>query len=127
MSELNLIGLVVEDMARTLAFYRLLGMEIPEDAAEEPHVEAVTPHGFRVAWDTRELMERIHGGWVEPVGHRMVLAFECASPGEVDQLFRKVVQAGYQGFKEPWDAFWGQRYAVVVDPDGNLVDLYAAL
>jgi len=127
MSELNLIGLVVEDMAQALAFYRLLGMVIPEDAAGEPHVEAVTPHGFRVAWDTRELMESIHGEWVEPVGHRMVLAFECASPGEVDQLFRKVVQAGYQGFKEPWDAFWGQRYAVVIDPDGNLVDLYATL
>lgn len=127
MSDLKLLGLVVEDMAVSLAFYRLLGLDIPEEAEEEPHTEAVTPQGFRVAWDTRELMETIHGAWVEPVGHRMVLAFECASPEEVDALYREILQAGHEGFKEPWDAFWGQRYAVVVDPDGNLVDLFAPL
>jgi uncharacterized glyoxalase superfamily protein PhnB len=25
------------------------------------------------------------------------------------------------------DAFWGQRYATVLDPDGNSVDLFASL
>jgi catechol 2,3-dioxygenase-like lactoylglutathione lyase family enzyme len=29
--------------------------------------------------------------------------------------------------KEPYDAFWGQRYANVADPDGNAVDLFAPL
>lgn len=127
MAELHLISIVVEEMAPALRFYRRLGMKIPPGAAEEPHVEALTPGGLRVAWDTRELMESIHGEWVEPVGHRAVLAFECGSPEEVDELYREIVQAGYEGFKEPWDAFWGQRYAVVVDPDGSLVDLYAGL
>jgi hypothetical protein len=28
---------------------------------------------------------------------------------------------------EPWDAFCGQRYAEVEDPDGNVVDLFAPL
>ena len=57
----------------------------------------------------------------------MSLAFKCDSPAAVDDLYEQVVQSGYHGHKAPWDAFWGQRYAVVVDPDGNLVDLFAGL
>ena len=40
---------------------------------------------------------------------------------------RGLVAAGGRGHKEPWDAFWGQRYAEVLDPDGNVVDLFAPL
>ena len=29
--------------------------------------------------------------------------------------------------KEPWDAFWGMRYAELKDPDGTVLDLYAPL
>ena len=38
-----------------------------------------------------------------------------------------MTDADRDGGSEPWDAVWGQRYAVVHDPDGNPVDLYAAL
>jgi hypothetical protein len=38
-----------------------------------------------------------------------------------------LTSAGHTGHKEPWDAFWGQRYAEVLDPDGNLIDLFAPL
>lgn len=37
------------------------------------------------------------------------------------------VEAGIGGHLPPWDAFWGQRYAVVHDPDGTPVDLFAGL
>lgn len=125
MAELAVISIVVEDMGAALDFYRLLGLEISPGEDEEPHVEAVSSNGLRIAWDTLELTQSIHQGWTQPEGHRMVLAFECQSPDEVDALYRQVINAGYQGYKEPWDAFWGQRYAVVKDPDGNLVDLFA--
>jgi uncharacterized glyoxalase superfamily protein PhnB len=45
----------------------------------------------------------------------------------VDRIFSELVAAGYAAHAEPWDAFWGQRYAGVVDPDGTIVDLYAPL
>lgn len=64
---------------------------------------------------------------VEPVGHRIALAFKCETPEEVDSLYHSIVDAGFNGHKPPWDAFWGQRYAVLEDPDGNLVELFAAL
>jgi hypothetical protein len=61
----------------------------------------------------------------EPRGHRMSLTFLCSSPAEVDSLYQQVIQTGYQGYKKPWEAFWGQRYAIIQDPDGNLIDLFA--
>jgi uncharacterized glyoxalase superfamily protein PhnB len=93
----------------------------------DPHVEIVLPGGFRIAWDTLELIKGMDPAWVEPVGQRMTLAFKCESPAAVDALYDQVVQNGYEGHLAPWDAFWGQRYAVVVDPDGNRVDLFARL
>lgn len=55
------------------------------------------------------------------------LAFVCDSPAEVDALYRELVDAGHEGHLEPWDAVWGQRYATVHDPDGNAIELFAAL
>jgi uncharacterized glyoxalase superfamily protein PhnB len=66
--------------------------------------------------------------WVPAQGGPQIgLAFQCESPAEVDSAYRGLVEAGYDGHKEPWDAVWGMRYAVVHDPDGNSVDLFAAL
>ncbi len=60
-------------------------------------------------------------------GHAIALAFCCATPAEVDELFAQLVAAGAPAKKQPWDAFWGQRYASVLDPDGNQVDLFCEL
>jgi catechol 2,3-dioxygenase-like lactoylglutathione lyase family enzyme len=127
-ARLDLIGLVVEDMARSLAFYRRLGFDIPSNAAGEPHVEATLPGGLRIAWDTVDTIRSFDPAWTPPAGgHRVSLAFACADPAEVDATYKALVDAGYDGHLEPWDAFWGQRYAIVLDPDGNSVDLFAAL
>jgi len=125
MAQPDMIGIVVKDMAAALKFYRLLGLEIPASAEKEDHVECVA-NGYRLAWDTVKLVQSI-SIWVEPVGHRMGLAFKCASPAEVDTLYAQILAAGYAGRKAPWDAFWGQRYAQVFDPDGNVIDLFAPL
>ena len=125
---LDVVGLAVHDMAAALAFYRRLGLRIAEGAETEPHVEAPLPGGLRVAWDTVETIRSFDPDWQPPAGSsRVGLAFLVDSPAEVDQLYAELVAAGYRGHREPWDAFWGQRYAVVLDPDGNNVDLFAPL
>ena len=127
-ARLDLIGLVVEDMGRSLAFYRKLGFDLPPDADTEPHVEETLPGGLRIAWDTVETVRSFDPGWTAPSGgHRVALAFACDSAADVDATYRALVDAGHAGHKEPWDAFWGQRYAIVLDPDGNNVDLFASL
>ena len=127
MAQPDLIGIVVRDMAASLRFYSLLGLDIPPNMESEQHVEVILPNGFRIAWDSQEMIKSIYPAWIEPVGQRMTLAFKCKSPAEVDTLYDRVVQSGYRRHQAPWDAFWGQRYAVVFDPDGNLVDLFARL
>jgi catechol 2,3-dioxygenase-like lactoylglutathione lyase family enzyme len=121
------IELVVADMARTLAFYRLLGLEIPPDADGQPHVETAFA-GLRLAFDTEDTVRGFDPGWTPPTGgHRSALAFACDGPAEVDATWARLVAAGYVGHLEPWDAFWGHRYAVVHDPDGRPTDLFAPL
>ncbi|HEX2035016.1 MAG TPA: VOC family protein [Chloroflexota bacterium] len=122
------VGIVVEDMARSLAFYRRLGLDLPPDADQEPHVEATLPGGLRLMWDTEETVRSFDPQWTAPNGSpRMGLAFRAESPAAVDQTYEALVALGYHGHKAPWDAFWGQRYASLRDPDGNSVDLFAPL
>jgi catechol 2,3-dioxygenase-like lactoylglutathione lyase family enzyme len=123
-----LIELVVSDMAATLAFYRRLGLQVPPEADDQPHVDVHLGGGLRLAWDTENTIRSFDPGWTAPTGgHRAALAFACESPGEVDAAWADLTGAGYEGHLEPWDAFWGMRYAVLHDPDGTPVDLFAAL
>ncbi|MCC7361199.1 MAG: VOC family protein [Anaerolineales bacterium] len=125
--QLDMIGIAVRDMAKALAFYRQLGLAIAEGAEQEDHVEVITPNGYRLAWDTVALIKGFDPEWVEPAGHAIGLAFKCDTPAAVDALYAQLTAAGYVGKRAPWDAFWGQRYAGVLDPDGNLIDLFAPL
>ena len=123
------VAFVASDLPRTLAFYRALGLDIPVDADDAPHVEVALPGGFRILFDPETTIKSFDPGWSAPtVGSpRTALAFECADPAEVDATYVAMTVAGFDGHLEPWDAFWGQRYATLRDPDGNGVDLFAAL
>jgi catechol 2,3-dioxygenase-like lactoylglutathione lyase family enzyme len=126
--QLDVFGIVVSDMARSVAFYRRLGLDFPEGAEHEPHVEAQLPGGLRYTLDTEETMKSFDPNWRRPSGgHAAGGAFRCDSPEEVDSIFSELVAAGASPYKEPWDAFWGQRYAILLDPDGTALDLYAPL
>ena len=73
------------------------------------------------------MMQTLYPELEPPQHHRNALGFLCESPMAVDVLYTRIMAAGYESFREPWDAFWGQRYAVVLDPDGALIDLFAPL
>ena len=124
----DMIGMVVRDMGAALRFYRALGLAIPENQDDQPYVEVITPNGYRISWNSLAMTKQIDPDWTEPTGsQRLGIAFKCDTPAEVDATYQRLVDAGYHGHKPPWDAFWGQRYAVVDDPDGNHVDLFAPL
>jgi uncharacterized glyoxalase superfamily protein PhnB len=125
-AQLNAIGIVVYDMARSVAFYRLLGVDLPE-TPDEGHLEAVLPGGLRLMLDSEETVRSFRPDWERAAGNQLALAFECSGPAEVDATYARATEAGFHGEKEPWDAFWGQRYAQLADPDGVPVDLYASL
>jgi catechol 2,3-dioxygenase-like lactoylglutathione lyase family enzyme len=126
MAQLNAIGIVASDMAESIRFYRLLGLDVPE-TPNEGHVDTFLPNGVRFMLDSEETVRSFRADWKRETGNQIGLALECESPAEVDETFARVLEAGFDGEKEPWDAFWGQRYAQLRDPDGVPVDLYAAL
>jgi predicted lactoylglutathione lyase len=128
MPKLNAFGIPVSDMALALAFYRTLGLTFPQGAENEDHVEAEIDGGIRYMLDTEDVMRSFDPEWHRPTdGHLVGGAFRCDSPDEVDRVYAELLAAGGSAHKEPWNAFWGQRYAQVKDPDGTVIDLYAPL
>ena len=123
---LDVVGLVVTDMAAALAFYRRLGLDIPAEADSAPHAEVALAGGLRLTFDTVEVIASFDPEFTLTPGGAS-LAFLADRPQGVDDTYRELMAAGYHGHLPPWDAFWGQRYAVVHDPDGHTVDLFAAL
>jgi len=122
--QLDAIGIVSADLDRSRAFYLLLGVEIAEG---DGHVEATLSNGVRLMLDTEEVVRSFRPDWKRETGNQLALAFACSSPAEVDETYARVVDAGFHGEKEPWDALWGHRYAQLADPDGVSVDLFAQL
>lgn len=127
MPKLDAIGLVVADMAEAMDFYRKLGLEFTMGTEADEHVEASGPGGLRIMFDTEESVKSF-SSWEAPSGsHRMALAFLCEGSAEVDRLHLELTVAGAHSHLPPFDAPWGQRYATVLDPSGNAVDLFAPL
>lgn len=123
----NAVGIVVSDMAASLAFYRRLGLSVPADSDGEPHVEVPLGGGFRLLFDTEPTIRSFHPEWRAAGGGtpRVELAFALPDPAAVDAAYGELTAAGAHGELAPFDAFWGQRYAVLHDPDGTAVSLYA--
>ncbi len=120
------LNLVVQDMEATLAFYRKLGLEIPDATVWRTdsgphHVDISMPEGINFDFDSPQLAKSYNGGWDAERGS--VVGFSLASRKEVDERYEEMIEAGYLGLQAPYDAFWGARYAVVEDPDGNHVGL----
>lgn len=120
---LDAIGLVSDNVDASKAFYQLLGLTLKE--VGQGHYEAVTDSGIRLMVDTVDLMKTVNPKWVKPEGSKVALCFKQHSVAAVDTCYQQLINAGAVGQNPPWDAFWGQRYACVLDPDGNQVEIFA--
>jgi catechol 2,3-dioxygenase-like lactoylglutathione lyase family enzyme len=130
MPRLDAIGVIVSDIDQAVDFYRRLGLDFPDDPDPEGHghAEATLPGGLRFMLDSEETIRSFNPEWSPAPGDaRTAVAFLCDSPDDVDRTYRALIDAGARELREPWDAFWGQRYAEVRDPDGNVIDLFAPL
>ncbi|MCH8994769.1 MAG: VOC family protein [Chloroflexi bacterium] len=127
---LSQINLVVKDMDATVAFYRRLGLEIPDTDPEwqAHHRTAAMPEGLDLDFDSGEFAQQWNGGWrSRGEGAVGVIGFSVSSREAVDELYEELMNAGYRGQQSPYDAFWGARYAIVEDPDGNAVGLMSPI
>jgi uncharacterized glyoxalase superfamily protein PhnB len=119
---LDLVNLVVSDMGASVAFYRRLGLTVPDtdDTWQGHHRNAEVSGGGSLHLDSEVFARHWDRGWHAP---RAIIGFSLERRERVDALYAELTEAGYAGQQEPYDAFWGARYAVVEDPDGNPVGL----
>jgi catechol 2,3-dioxygenase-like lactoylglutathione lyase family enzyme len=121
---LDQVNLVVSDMDASIAFYRRLGVDIAPTLPEWEghHRTAATPDGLDFDLDSNAFAQRWNHGWEE--GRTgAVITFKVVTRAAVDRIYDELTGAGYQGQMAPYDAFWGARFAIVEDPDGNAVGI----
>jgi catechol 2,3-dioxygenase-like lactoylglutathione lyase family enzyme len=119
---INQLNLVVRDMEATVAFYRRLGLSIDADIGAE-HVNVELGNGFRLEFDLTSFVPLWDSAFAGATGGSTVVGWGCSGREEVDRLYRELIGAGARSRQPPYDAFWGARYAIVEDPDGNPVGL----
>lgn len=128
---LNQLNIVAKDFDATIEFYRRLGVSVTEasEAANGTrHARASLPDGFDLEFDNGALARIYNAAWRRSEGSsRVLIGFSLATREAVDQRYAELVSMGYEGRQPPYDAFWGARYAVVADPDGNDVGLMSPL
>ena len=78
MTTLNAIGIVASDMARSIRFYRLLGLDVPE-TPDESHVDTFLPNGIRFMLDTEDTVRSFRPEWKRETGNQLGIAFDCRS------------------------------------------------
>ena len=120
---LDQVNLVVADTEAAAAFYALLGLRLePMPPEWAPHHRNMTSGGADLDLDSPTFAAVWNAGW-RPGATGVVLGFRVATREAVDELYDELVAAGHRGQQPPYDAFWGSRFAVVEDPDGNAVGL----
>jgi catechol 2,3-dioxygenase-like lactoylglutathione lyase family enzyme len=118
------VNLVVRDMDKSVEFYRRLGAEIADTDApwDKHHRNMSTPEGIDFDLDSTTFATKWDRGW--PAGRTgAVYGFRVSTREAVDAVYEDLTSAGYEGQQPPFDAFWGARYAILADPDGNGVGI----
>ena len=105
---LAVIGIVVADMAASLAFYRRLGLDVPAEADNEPHVAFELPGGLQLTWDTIDTIHSFDpGGPPRSAAPARRWRSTAARRTRSTEVYAELVAAGATAHLEPWDAFGG--------------------
>lgn len=129
---LDQVNIVSTNPEASIAFYRRLGVEIPEERVWSTgsgihHASAGETENPAIDFDLDSVpfAGMRNKGWSgrQDLGGKVVVGFKLSSRDAVDEVYRDLVGAGYTGLQAPYDAFWGSRYVVIEDPDGVAVGL----
>jgi uncharacterized glyoxalase superfamily protein PhnB len=126
MAEFQGLSLVAADVDATVAFYRLLGVDVDESTvwrtpsgAHHTTDVALPGSNAEVSVDSTALAAKYNLGYGDSAGSPTIFGFTVPSREAVDALFAELTAAGAASRQPPYDAFWGARYAIVADPDGR--------
>lgn len=121
------IAFVTGNLAGALAFYRLLGIDVPDPAPGAGYV-SIACEGVRFSWSTCEADACAGSDQTRSQASAdCVLMLRLARTAEVDAVAEAVRRAGHHVVRGPFDAPWGARHCRLRDPDGNAVEIFAPL
>ena len=123
---LDQLNLIARDVDASREFYSRLGLDFggasdPVWADHYASAQQGVHAGVDVDLHSTSFVHKWDTGW--PGGPGVVIGFKVDEPREVDELVAALAAGGVPVQQEPFDAFWGARYAVVSDPDGNGVGI----
>jgi uncharacterized glyoxalase superfamily protein PhnB len=128
------IDIVPQDMDASVAFYRELGLDIPDDQIWSRddgmhHVDLHFDGEYGLDIDSAKMTTAYDPAWAFSAikGAACVITFRTDTREDVDALHEHMMSLGYESHLAPFDAFWGARFAVIVDPDGNHVSLMSPM
>lgn len=132
--ELYMLGLIVQDMGKSLEFYRRLGLAIPQGSEVMTHVEVKMGSGLTFFLDSRPsrwdpgYVRRDNSGSQEATNnYRSILEFYVQTQEAVEAKYAELTSLGYQGYRTPYETPFGMCFAMVNDPDGNIILLSGEL
>jgi predicted lactoylglutathione lyase len=126
--ELYMLGLIVQDMGKSLEFYRRLGLTIPEGSEEQTHVEIKMGSGLTFFLDSRP--SRWDPGFARrddlarretSDNYHSILEFYLKTRDAVEAKYNELTSFGYQSHRAPYETSFGMYFAMVNDPDGNTI------
>ncbi len=116
----TMVVLLIEDLPRSLAFYRRLGVEFPPDADQRTDVQVPIGDQHQMVLTT-QFVRNDPDRQVPSGGSRIMLEFFVDGHDAVDAKYAELVAAGYRGRREPWLTSFDAYMCLVDDPDGNTV------
>ena len=119
--QLFMIGLTVKDMAMSQEFYRRLGVAIPDGTEAKPHVEVKMGQGFTLFLDTRTIKPDAPESAETVGGYSAIFEYYLKTEAAVEAKYAELVSCGYRSYRASFDYPNGMRFALVNDPDGNLI------
>jgi len=79
----------------------------------------LVPNGMNLVLHEPEFARLWDPAYSGPMAGSTVVDVNLPSREAVDDAHARVVAAGYRSSVEPWDTFFGARYAIVCDADGH--------
>lgn len=114
-------GLLVDDMAKIIRFYRdVLGFEIKEEENTK-NVYLVKDGTLFLLYGRKDFEKMTNRRYDYVKGLNGY--FEVDTFDEVDEAYKKAVENGAVPVLPPELEPWGQRTCYIADPEGNLIEI----
>ncbi len=118
----GMIVVYARDLQKSIEFYRLLGLDVPDSDPERPVSVCRMDNGVTLIITVDATALRFDPTWTRPegAGYQQVVEFFVDDDAAVDAIWEKVTSAGYGGRTAPGHLL-GPYATLVEDPDGNVV------